>query len=67
MPLMQHLVELRIHAHEGPMGGRESARLEYERLLKLQIKDKPHLSWQDLDIALREPYRKALRERDRRS
>lgn len=62
--LQQHLIELRIQAHHGPLNGRDEARQEYERLLKHAVKDDPFTSWQDLDIALGEPFRIALKKRE---
>ena len=63
MGLMQRLIELRIRAHEGAVTGRSEARREYERLLQEAVADDPFTSWQDLDTALRIPYKKALKER----
>ena len=64
MRLQQHLIELRIQAHHGPVSGRDEARQEYERLLKTAVRSDPYTSWQDLDIALGEPYRVALKKRE---
>ena len=65
LALQQHLISLRIQAHHGPIGGRNEARMEYERLLKLALKGDPYKSWQDLDAALRIPYLKALKKQER--
>lgn len=60
---MNQLIELRIRAHEGDLNGRGMARIAYEQALCDAVEDDPKISWQDLDIALRGPYREALRKR----
>lgn len=64
LALQQQLIELRISAHHGPVNGRAMAMQEYERLLKVAVKDHPFTSTHDLDVALLEPYLEALRKRD---
>jgi len=43
--------------------GRSEARKTYEEALCEAVRDKSGMSWQDLDIALRKPYREAIRKR----